>query len=161
MPDKLSQSLDQILNERRKTTGGRGRPRGRRGVAGTPAATAPVGGVKKTTRAEKKPEKAAIPTAPAGSGEGKIIVSNLVCRPVTIPYLRSSLTMVAVRRNRDTDQGTLSAAVTSFEARAPLLEDDGHLRNVFPSACYHLWSCILSPLAGTPHSNNNCSVTLA
>jgi THO complex subunit 4 len=78
MPDKLSQSLDQILNERRKATGGRGRPRGRRSAAGTAPATAPVGGIKKTTRSEKKPEQKAVPTAPSGSGEGKIIVSNLV-----------------------------------------------------------------------------------
>lgn len=78
MPDKLSQSLDQILNERRKTTGGRGRPRARRSAAGTAAPTAPVGGVKKTTRAEKKPEKASIPTGPSRNGDGKIIVSNLV-----------------------------------------------------------------------------------
>jgi THO complex subunit 4 len=77
MPDKLSQSLDQILNERRKTTAGRGRHGGRRGPAGNTTATAPVGGVKKTTRTEKKPEKASPPTAPSGSGEGKIIVSNL------------------------------------------------------------------------------------
>lgn len=72
MPDKLSQSLDEILGERRKTTGGRGR--GRRAAA---SATAP-GGIKKTTRAEKKPEKAPIPTGPSISGDGKIIVSNLV-----------------------------------------------------------------------------------
>ena len=78
MPDKLSQSLDQILNERRKATSGRGRPRGRRSAAGTAAPTAPVGGVKKTIRAEKKPEKASIPTGPSRSGDGKIIVSNLV-----------------------------------------------------------------------------------
>jgi len=77
MPDKLSQSLDQILSERRKTTGGRGgRPRGRRSVATT--VPPPVGGVKKTTRAEKKPEKASIPTGPSKVGDGKIIVSNLV-----------------------------------------------------------------------------------
>ncbi|RDI85665.1 hypothetical protein Vi05172_g4358 [Venturia inaequalis] len=71
MPDKLSQSLDDILGERRKATGGRGR--GRR----TAASTAAPGGIKKTTRAEKKPEKASIPTGPSHSGEGKIIVSNL------------------------------------------------------------------------------------
>ncbi|KAE9985653.1 hypothetical protein EG328_007067 [Venturia inaequalis] len=75
MPDKLSQSLDDILGERRKATGGRGR--GRRTAASTAASTAAPGGIKKTIRAEKKPEKASIPTGPSHSGEGKIIVSNL------------------------------------------------------------------------------------
>lgn len=77
MPDKLSQSLDQILSERRKNTR---RPRGgRRSAAGAkPTTTPPVGGVKKVTKSDKKPEKAAVPTGPSGSSaESKILVSNL------------------------------------------------------------------------------------
>lgn len=81
MPDKLSQSLDEILGERRKTTGGRGR--GRRSAASTAAPA----GIKKVTRAEKKPEKASIPTGPSHTGEGKIIVSNLVSTVTTFVYV--------------------------------------------------------------------------
>jgi THO complex subunit 4 len=76
MPDKLSQSLDQILSERRKTTR---HPRAGRRPGTKPATAAPVGGVKKAVKGEKKVERAT-PTGPAGGvrGESKIIVSNLV-----------------------------------------------------------------------------------
>ena len=79
MSGKLDQSLDEILSTRRKTVGRRGR--GRRVGAGTKAATAaPVGGIQKNQKATKAaPAKSAVPSGPAaGSGESKIIVSNLV-----------------------------------------------------------------------------------
>lgn len=79
--DKLNQSLDDILksNKTRRST----RPtRGARRVvngAKTAAPAAPVGGVKKNSRAPKPVAKAAVPTGPsAGSADSKIIVSNLV-----------------------------------------------------------------------------------
>ena len=80
MSGKLDQSLDEILSTRRKTAGRRGRG-GRRAGNGTKAVTsAPVGGIQKNTRGAKTaPAKAALPSGPAaGSGESKIIVSNLV-----------------------------------------------------------------------------------
>ena len=80
MSGKLDQSLDEILSTRRKTAGRRGRG-GRRAGNGTKAArAAPVGGIQKNTRSAKAaPAKGAVPSGPAaGSGESKIIVSNLV-----------------------------------------------------------------------------------
>lgn len=80
MSGKLDQSLDEILSARRPTAR-RGRPR--RVAAGTKtngvAATAPVGGVKKATRPTRTGAKTTAQNGPApGSGESKIIVSNLV-----------------------------------------------------------------------------------
>ena len=80
MSGKLDQSLDEILSTRRKTAGRRGRG-GRRTGNATKATTAPpVGGIQKSTRATKTvPAKSVVPSGPsAGSGESKIIVSNLV-----------------------------------------------------------------------------------
>lgn len=80
MSGKLDQSLDEILSTRRKTAGRRGRA-GRRVGNGTKTATVTsVGGIQKNTRGAKTaPAKAAVPSGPAaGSGESKIIVSNLV-----------------------------------------------------------------------------------
>lgn len=75
--NKLNQSLDDILTERRSSTRTRGtRPVGRR-QRQTKVTAAPVGGVQKTTKASKAAEKNATPTGPARGGEGKIIVSNL------------------------------------------------------------------------------------
>jgi len=74
---KLDQSLDDILKTRRQSTRrGRGP---RRAGAGRPAATeAPIGGVHKTTKQPKNAK--AVPTGPAaaGTGESKIMISNLV-----------------------------------------------------------------------------------
>jgi len=71
MPDKLSQSLDQIMSDRRKTTR-KSRPR-----PGAKATVAPAGGVsKKTKPAEKKPQGKPVPTGPANR-ESKVQVSNL------------------------------------------------------------------------------------
>ena len=79
MSGKLDQSLDDILSSRPR--GGRAARRGRRAVtAGTKVSTrAPVGGVQKTTKATKASAKTAAPNGPAaGTGDSKIIVSNLV-----------------------------------------------------------------------------------
>ena len=79
MSGKLDQSLDDILKDRRQNVR---RPRGgrRAAKAGIRSITskAPVGGVKKITKAIKAPGKSNVPTGPAGSVESKIIVSNLV-----------------------------------------------------------------------------------
>lgn len=80
MSVKLDQSLDEILSSRRQTArrGGRG---GRRAANSDRAsAVAPVGGVKKTTRTTRGSARAVVPSGPAsGTGDSKIIVSNLVC----------------------------------------------------------------------------------
>jgi THO complex subunit 4 len=80
MSGKLDQALDSIVaTTRRNTKNLRRRPRkSAPGAASKPATTAPVGGVKKSVRPQKKAEKP-IPTGPAPKGEGKIIISNLVC----------------------------------------------------------------------------------
>lgn len=79
MSGKLDQSLDEILKDRRQNVR---RPRTRRAAAGksTAPAPAPVGGVKKTTKATKPVNKAA-PAGKPGTGDSKIIVSNLVREP--------------------------------------------------------------------------------
>jgi THO complex subunit 4 len=77
MSGKLDQSLDEILStQRRSATRGR---RGRRApqAGRTTAVAAPIGGVKKSTKPAKGAVKA-IPTGPSGSGDSKIVVSNLV-----------------------------------------------------------------------------------
>lgn len=80
MSNKLDKSLDEILTTRRDVAK-KGGPRGRgRRVpnGGRAAAAAPVGGIQKKARATNGITKAA-PNGPAGgSGESKIIVSNLV-----------------------------------------------------------------------------------
>ncbi|MCJ1366253.1 hypothetical protein MMC16_005380, partial [Acarospora aff. strigata] len=80
MSGKLDQSLDEILSTRR-TSARRGR--GRRAPTNTgksngTTASAPVGGIKKTTKITRMSAKSSVPTGPAaGNGESKIIVSNL------------------------------------------------------------------------------------
>lgn len=78
MSGKLDQSLDDIVSTRRKTGGRRGRG-GRRAANGTRAANAaPAGGIQKGAKSGRGGPKA-IPSGPAaGSGDSKIIVSNLV-----------------------------------------------------------------------------------
>ncbi|KAF2018669.1 hypothetical protein BU24DRAFT_405435 [Aaosphaeria arxii CBS 175.79] len=74
---KLDQSLDDILKTRRQSSRrGRG---SRRPGTGRPAATeAPVGGVQKATRPAKQAKGGAAASIPtAGSGESKIMISNL------------------------------------------------------------------------------------
>lgn len=73
---KLDQSLDDILKTRRQSTR-RGRGPRRAGPGRPAVSEAPVGGVQKHTKSAK-PAKA-IPTGPAasGSGESKIMISNL------------------------------------------------------------------------------------
>jgi THO complex subunit 4 len=71
MPDKLNQSLDQIMSDRRKTT------RKTRARPGVKTPTAPSGGVsKKVKPAERKAPNKAVPTGPANR-ESKVQVSNL------------------------------------------------------------------------------------
>jgi THO complex subunit 4 len=80
MSGKLDQSLDEILSTQRRSVA-RGNRRGGRRVSHpgrTTAVPAPVGGVKKNVKSTKGAGKA-IPTGPsAGSGESKIVVSNMV-----------------------------------------------------------------------------------
>jgi THO complex subunit 4 len=73
--DKLDQSLDTIVTERRKTNR-RLRPRRAPG-AGKPSTTAPIGGIKKATKQAKQPEKGGPAKRPQAT-ESKINVSNLV-----------------------------------------------------------------------------------
>ncbi|KAF2460757.1 RNA recognition domain-containing protein [Lineolata rhizophorae] len=74
MSGKLDQSLDDILKDRRQSRPRRNRPAR---VAKT-AATAPVGGIKKASKLAKQVSKTNVPTGPSsGSGEGKIIISNM------------------------------------------------------------------------------------
>ncbi|KAF2145666.1 uncharacterized protein K452DRAFT_349138 [Aplosporella prunicola CBS 121167] len=89
MTDKLNQSLDEILKDRRQTARrGRATRRPAPGKAAL-AAPAPVGGVKKNTKAPKAAAKAAIPTGPAAKnhGDSKIQVSNLP-HDVTEPQIK-------------------------------------------------------------------------
>lgn len=76
MPDKLNQSLDQILSERKKNSS---RPRrGARRPGAKPVAAAPVGGIKKAVKGVKQAARG-IPTGPSnGARDSKIVVSNLV-----------------------------------------------------------------------------------
>ncbi|KAF4540467.1 RNA recognition motif containing protein [Lasiodiplodia theobromae] len=89
MSDKLNQSLDEILKANKRVS--RGRPAARRAASGkgAAAATAPVGGVKKNTKAPKAAAKANIPTGPASKahGDSKIMVSNLP-HDVTEPQIK-------------------------------------------------------------------------
>lgn len=75
MSGKLDQSLDEILSTQRKTAG---RRTNRRGPAGRPATTAPVGGIKKTVKPARNQGKPAPAKASGLTGESKIMVSNMV-----------------------------------------------------------------------------------
>ena len=82
MSGKLDQSLDEILSSTRRgqtARGGKTPAQRVRRRTSKPAVVAPVGGIKKNTRGAKIIGKP-VPTGPSlGGGEGKIIVSNLVC----------------------------------------------------------------------------------
>jgi hypothetical protein len=81
MSGKLDQSLDEILSSQRKTAGHR---RPARRSAGRPAATAPVGGVQKTSKPVRNNAAKPAPAKTArAAGESKVIVSNLVCSPAS------------------------------------------------------------------------------
>lgn len=93
MSNKLDKSLDDILSTRRvaaKKAGPRGR--GRRVPNGTRAAgAAPAGGIQKKARVANGITKAAVPNGPAGgSGDSKIIVSNLVRALEDLSYNNTS-----------------------------------------------------------------------
>ncbi|KAG4444487.1 hypothetical protein IFR05_000078 [Cadophora sp. M221] len=78
MSGRLDKSLDEIISTQRTSTGrGRGRRGGHRTTqTGKPATVAPVGGIKKSAKSTRSTVKAAIPTGPSGSGEGKVMVSG-------------------------------------------------------------------------------------
>ena len=75
MSGKLDQSLDEILSTQRKSAG---RRRSTRRSAGRPA-TAPAGGIQKTTKLARNAAKPAPTKNAAAAGISKIMVSNLVC----------------------------------------------------------------------------------
>ncbi len=89
MSGKLDQSLDEILTSQRRNQ--QGRRRSLRRTAGTarPAATAPAGGIQKSTKPARGAAKATPAKASGLTGESKIMVSNLVCRdaPLFCPIL--------------------------------------------------------------------------
>ncbi len=82
MSGKLDQSLDQIMKDTKPVGGGRrgriGKPRSTRraAVKAKAAIAAPTGGVQKNTKTNVRSTASTL-TAPSGSGESKIIVSNL------------------------------------------------------------------------------------
>lgn len=108
MSGKLDQSLDDILSTRRKTAGRRGR--GRRVPTGTRVTTAaPAGGIQKSAKNTRGAAKAAVPSGPAaGSGDTKIIVSNLVSKANSLSFVLQLLTTPALRCERSPDQGMLN-----------------------------------------------------
>ncbi|KAG7006468.1 pyridoxal reductase [Physcia stellaris] len=76
MSGKLDMALEEIVSSNRARGGRRGR--GGRRASTRATATAPAGGIKKNTRPARGAVKATVPTGPAGgSGESKVIVSNL------------------------------------------------------------------------------------
>lgn len=78
MSGKLDQSLDDILSTRRRSAGPRRRSQRQTPGNGRPAATAPVGGVQKTSKnARTAANKPAASKATPHTGDSKIIVSNL------------------------------------------------------------------------------------
>ncbi|KAJ2985722.1 hypothetical protein NUW58_g5380 [Xylaria curta] len=73
---KLDQPLDEIISTQRRTVGGR--RRSQRRSAGRPVATAPVGGVQKTSKQPRNAATKQVPAKAAGAnGESKVVVSNL------------------------------------------------------------------------------------
>ena len=90
MSSKLDLDLETIVNQR-KPAGRRGR--GRRVPNATRVTNAaPAGGISKTAKGAKQATKATAPSGPtAGSGDSKIIVSNLVnTHPVFLCTTRSN-----------------------------------------------------------------------
>jgi len=77
MSGKLDQGLDEIISTQRRAVGGR-RQNQRRSTGGRPATTAPIGGVKKTTKQPKGPAtKQGAAKAIGANGDSKVVVSNL------------------------------------------------------------------------------------
>lgn len=76
MAEKLSQSLDEIVSSR---AGGRARRSQRRVAGGRSATQAPVGGIQKSTKQTRAAIAKSAPTkGSTGSGESKVMISNLV-----------------------------------------------------------------------------------
>lgn len=92
MSAKLDMALDDVVMTERST---RRRARGGRRVANAGRkATAPVGGIQKNTKAAKGVGKSAVPAVlTSGTGESKIIVSNLVRFLASTFDLPKSLTL--------------------------------------------------------------------
>ncbi|KAI8964782.1 hypothetical protein F5Y11DRAFT_345235 [Daldinia sp. FL1419] len=76
MSGKLDQSLDEIVSTQRRVGGKGGRQNPRRSARRT-TTTAPVGGVQKTSRQPRAAATKQIPAKATGSGESKVVVSNL------------------------------------------------------------------------------------
>ncbi|KAI0025119.1 RNA recognition domain-containing protein [Xylariomycetidae sp. FL0641] len=75
MSSKINQSLDEIVSSQR-AAGGRRRPQRR--AAARPTTTAPVGGVRKTSKQTRPAATKAAPMKGANAnGESKVVVSNL------------------------------------------------------------------------------------
>lgn len=94
MSAKLDMALDDVvMTERTARRRGRG---GRRAPNAARKATAPVAGVQKNTRPVRGPLKSAVANGlAAGSGESKIIVSNLASF-FPLPYdARTSLILLS------------------------------------------------------------------
>ena len=115
MSGKLDQSLDDILSTRRKAAGRRGR--GRRVPTGTRVVTAaPSGGIQKNVKNTRGATRAAAPNGPAaGSGDSKIIVSNLVRDADTLSQVIQPLIPLALRCQRSPDQGMLKPEATVLD----------------------------------------------
>ncbi|OCK80624.1 hypothetical protein K432DRAFT_327907 [Lepidopterella palustris CBS 459.81] len=77
--NKLNRSLDEIMKEQRRNSKGprRGARRSTNGARPSTVVSPPVGGVKKVTKPIKGAGRSTIPTGPSGTGDSKIIVSNL------------------------------------------------------------------------------------
>ena len=129
MSGKLDQSLDEILSSRRQTArrGGRG---GRRSAhPAKPTVVAPVGGVKKHVKPARGAVRAAVPSGPAaGSGDSKIIVSNLVSNNTppassTIAYALSSSSLPMSARFKSRYVELEATIFWRFSARSRLIVD--------------------------------------
>ena len=77
MSGKLDQSLDEIATAQRRSAGRRRSTR--RTTSGPAPVSAPVGGIKKSSRPMRAAAKPMLAKAAPVSGDSKIIVSNLVC----------------------------------------------------------------------------------
>ena len=76
MSGKLDKPLDDIVSAQRQSA--RNRRSSQRRSTGRPAATAPVGGVHKTSKPARGAAKQVPAKGAAPHGESKVIVSNLV-----------------------------------------------------------------------------------
>jgi hypothetical protein len=113
MSAKLDKSLDEILSTRRAANDSR--RRSTRRSSGRPTTTAPVGGIQKAKPARGNAAKPAQAKGAVGSGDSKIIVSNLV----RIPPLSLDLST----KTTSTDRSTHSPR-TSRSSRSRYVSDE-------------------------------------